>query len=59
MAQIEPAVVTHKVNDGVELLVYKVRIVADYRYTDDGKGLIVLVVNFGNRDIESAFEPPY
>ena len=46
MAQIESAVITHKINYSVELLVYELRVVADYRYTDDGCGLAVLTVNF-------------
>ena len=57
LTQIEPAVVTHKINYRVELLVYEVGVVADYWYTDDGEGLAVLVVNFWNWDVESAFEP--
>jgi hypothetical protein len=59
LAQVEPAIVAHKINDSVELLVDEVGIIADYRYADDGHGLVVLMVNFGNRDIESAFEPAY
>lgn len=57
MAQVEPAVVAHKINDGVELTVDEVGVVADYRYTYEGGGLAVLVVNLGDRYIESAFEP--
>ncbi len=30
LAQIEPAVVAHKINYSVKLLVYEVRVVADY-----------------------------
>ncbi len=54
LAEIESAIVAHKINDGVKLLVYEVCVVTDYWYTDDSTGLVVLMVNFGNWDIEPA-----
>ncbi len=30
LAKVESAIVAHKINDGVELLVYEVSLVADY-----------------------------
>ena len=56
MAEIESAIVAHKINDGVKLLVYEVGVVADYWYTDDSTGLVVLMVNFWDGDIEPALQ---
>ncbi len=46
LSEVESAIVAHKINDGVELLVYEMRVVADFRYTDNRTGLAVLMVNF-------------
>jgi len=56
-AEVEPAVVTHKSRDGFELAFDKRIVVADDGDTDGGDKLAVVVVNFGNRDIESALQP--
>jgi len=46
LAKVESAIIAHKINDGVELLVYEIRLVADERYRNDRTGLVVLTVNF-------------
>ena len=56
LAEIESAVILHKVDDFVELLVYEDGFVRDYSNSDDGAGFAVIMVDFGNRDIESALE---
>jgi len=48
LAKVESAIVAHKINNGVKLLVYEMRLVADYRYRNNRTGLAVLMVNFGN-----------
>jgi len=48
LAEVEPAIVTHKFYNGVKLTVYEVRVVADYCHTNDSTGFTVLTVNFGN-----------
>ncbi len=59
LSEVESAIVAHKINDGVELLIYEVCVVADYWYTDYGAGLAVLMVNFRDWDIEPAFQSAY
>ena len=58
MSEVEPAVVAHKAEDCIELLVDELSIVADHGNTQNGDTFAVLVVDFGNRDIEPALEPP-
>ena len=58
MSEIEPAVVAHETNDGVELTVYELSVVADDCNADNGDALAVLMIDFRDRDVESALEPP-
>ena len=55
-AEVEPAIVTHKIGDGFELAFDKGFVVADDGDADSGDDFAVVVVNFGNRDIESALQ---
>jgi len=48
LSEVESAIVPHKINDGVKLLVYEVSLVADYCYRNNRTGLAVLMVNFRN-----------
>lgn len=59
LSEKEPAVFTHKINYRIKLLVDKTSLVADYRNADNRNALAVLVVDFRDRDVESALEPPY
>lgn len=56
LAEEETAIASHKLYNGVELLIYKASFVADYCYCDNRAGLVVLMVNLRNRNIESAFK---
>ena len=57
LSEIEPAVITHKTENRIELLVNELSIVADNCNADDSNGFAVLVVHFGYRDIEPALKP--
>jgi hypothetical protein len=48
LAEIESAIVAHKIYNGVKLLVYEVSFVANYCYRNNRTGLAVLMVDFGN-----------
>ncbi len=55
-AERETAVTAHKVDDFIELLVDKTSVVRDQGYCDYRAGPGVVVVHFGNRDVEPVFE---
>ena len=57
MSEIEPAVFPHETNDGVKLTVYELSFVTDDCYTDNRADLAVLVIDFRDRDVETALEP--
>jgi hypothetical protein len=57
-SQVEPSVVAHKIKNRIELLINEAGLVTDNRNTHYGGILAVLMVNLGDRDIESAPEPP-
>jgi len=48
LAEIESAVVTHELDNSVELLVYEGRLICDNRYRNNGTSLIVLMVDFSD-----------
>jgi hypothetical protein len=56
-AEVEPAVVAHKIGNGFELAFDKRFVVADDSDTESSDEFAVVVVNFGNRNIESALQP--
>jgi len=56
-SEVESAIVTHKLDDGIELLVYEARIVRDHCDSDNGARFAVLMVNLRNRNVKSAFQP--
>jgi hypothetical protein len=58
LSEIEPAVVAHKIKNSIELPVDEVGLITDNRNTDNCRILAVLMVNFRDRDIKSALEPP-
>ena len=53
----EPPVVPHKIKNRIELFIDKAGLVADNSNTENGYALAVLMVDFGDRDIEPALEP--
>ncbi len=55
-AECESAVVANEVNDFIELLIDETRVVRDDGHSDDGTGLYIIVVHFGDRDVEAAFQ---
>ena len=57
LSEIKPAVIAHKIQDRIELLVNELSIVADHSNTEHGDTFAVLVVHFRYRDIEAALEP--
>jgi hypothetical protein len=57
LPQIESAVPLHKAYDRIELAVYEAAVVADDGYAYNSAHLAVIMVNFRDGDIESAFEP--
>jgi hypothetical protein len=58
LPEVEPAVVTHKIEDRIEHFLDKLSVVADRGKTKNGDALAVLVIHFRYRDIEPALEPP-
>ena len=48
IAEVESAIVTHKIDDGIELLVDEARVVGNYCSGDDGVCFAVLMLNLGN-----------
>lgn len=56
-AEIEPAVVAHKIGDGFELAFDKGFVVANDGDAESGDDFAVVVVNFGNGYIEPALQP--
>jgi len=56
LAEVESAIVTHKLDNGIKLLVYESRIVRDHCDRDNSTCLAILMVNLCNRYIESAFQ---
>ena len=58
MSEEESPVVAHKTEDRIELLIDKLSIVADNCNPDDSDGFAVLIIDFGDRDIEPALKPP-
>jgi len=56
-SEVEPAVVTHKSCDGLKLAFDKGLVIGDDGDADGGDKFAVVVVNFGNRDVESALQP--
>ena len=56
--EVAPAVIPHKIENRIELLVYELSIVADNCDADNSDAFAVLVVHFRYRDIEPALEPP-
>jgi hypothetical protein len=57
LTKYESAVVSHKIYDGIELLVDEARLIADYSYTDYCVCLNILMVNLRNGYIKPALEP--
>jgi hypothetical protein len=57
LAEVKPAVRTHKVDDFIELLIDESAVVGDYRDSNDSTAFVILMVNLSDGDIESAFEP--
>jgi hypothetical protein len=55
-AECETAVTAHKVDDFIKLPIDETCIVRDDGHCDDRTGLNIVVVHFGNRDIEPALE---
>ncbi len=55
LSEVESAVVLHKLDDGVKLLIYKDAVIRYHSSSDNRRGLAVLMVNLGNGDVESAF----
>ncbi len=58
LPEVEPSVIAHERDDGIELLVYELSVVSDDRYPDTSAGLTVLVIDLRDRDVEPALEPP-
>ncbi len=58
MSEVEPAVIAHKTEDRIELLIDEAGLVADNCNADDRDTFAVLMIDFGDRDIKSALEPP-
>ena len=48
IAEVESAIVTHKIGDGIELLLCEARVVGNYNSGDDGGCFAVLMLNLGN-----------
>ena len=48
LSEVEPAIVAHKIDDSIKLLVYEASFVADYCYRDNRAGLAVLMVDLGD-----------
>ena len=57
MSEVEPAVITHKIKNRIELTVYESGLVANNCNADNRHALTVLMIYFRDRDIESALEP--
>lgn len=57
-SEVEPPVVSHKIEDRIELFVDELGIVADNCNAYNSDAFTVLVVHFRYRDIEPALEPP-
>ena len=55
-SEVESAIFLHKINDGIELLIYETRIVRDQCDGNDSRCFIVIMVNFRYGDIESALQ---
>ncbi len=55
LAQVESAIPLHKAYDCIELTVYKAAVVADDGYAYNCAHFAVIMVNFGDGDIEPAF----
>ena len=55
-SEVESSVIVHEVNDGVELTVYERRFVGDYHYRHNGRGLVVVMIDFSDGDVEPALE---
>jgi len=48
IAEVESAIITHKSDDGIKLLVDETRVVRNYCDGDDGACFAVLMLNLGN-----------
>ena len=58
MSEEETPVIPHKIKNSVELAFYELSLVADDCDADNRDALAVLVIDFRDRDIEPALEPP-
>ena len=58
LSEIEPAVIPHEIKNRVELLLDEAGLIADNCDADNRDALTVLVIDFRDRDIETALEPP-
>jgi len=57
LSEKEPAVIPHKIENRIELLLDEAGVVADNCNADNRDILAVLVIDFRDRDIEPALEP--
>jgi hypothetical protein len=59
LTENEAAVIAHKVDYRVELLVDKAAFIAHNCNSNDCARAVILLLNFGNRNIKPALEPAY